>query len=756
MKKLTNYVAHVKQKMNSSDWDVPHNLAEHLIKTAELAGQFAPKNSIEWASLTGQWHDLGKYRKRFQDYIRYQSGFERENAHIENSQRAPHSTAGAIHAVSSLPPIVGHIVAYMIAGHHAGLPDWEGGRGSLKYRLKDGEQEYQEALQEAIPDDILQFSAPQFPSFIQNKDVLPLWIRILFSCLVDADFRDTESYMAPEKTKQRGSYPDLNDLLIRFDKEISKLRENAPDTPLIKIRNEILAACNKAAVLKPGLFSLTVPTGGGKTLSSLSFALRHAKKFNKRRIIYAIPFTSIIEQNAEVFRQFLGDESVLEHHSSLDVDPGEENSKARLATENWDAPLIVTTNVQLFESLFASRTSRCRKLHNLVDSIIILDEAQQIPREFQAPITQVMQQMSDHFGVTWVLCTATQPDLSAAQDYLGRTTFNGLNNIREIVSDPTQLAQQLKRVEVVLPKHDAPITPWPEVAEQLSQEDSVLAIVNTRKNAKDLYGQLPNDGNNLHLSANMCAEHRTNVIQQIKHRLAARRAGDTRPLRVVSTSLIEAGVDVDFPVVYRAIAGLDSIAQSAGRCNREGKLESGRVIVFKPEQPSPPGFLRDGESATLEMIGAGLLDDPLSPSSFLRYFKALNNKADRDRHKILSEFLKVKVTQKNELAIQFRSAAEKFRLIDDKGVSVIVPFQPKEGSTCPVETWIEQLERDPLEKWIYKKLQRYTVSLPERIAHELVKIGAIEQRAGLKVLMSKYYDSVWGVYGPDDLLDGVI
>jgi len=746
------YIAHVKKILNSDEWDKVHVLEEHLLKTAKLAQEVAPEGAELCSYLAGKWHDLGKYREKFQHYIRYKSGYEREHAHIENSQRAPHSTAGAIHAVNNLPPFFGYILAYVIAGHHAGLPDWYGGRSSLKYRLKDGQVEYEQAMQELIPDEILENKELVIPDYLQDPELIPLWIRLLFSSLVDADFRDTESYMDSKKTKLRKNNLSLNELSQRFEESMKKLEKISKNGKLMVTRNQILQSCNQAADWKPGIFSLTVPTGGGKTLSSLSFALNHAKIYNKRRIVYAIPFTSIIEQNAKVFKEFLGEEAVLEHHSSLDVKPESEHNKARLAAENWDAPLIVTTNVQLFESLFASKTSRCRKLHNLVNSIIILDEAQQIPRDFQEPIVKVMQQMADHFGVTWVLCTATQPDLGDSKDNFGRTTFSGLKNVREIISNPEQLAYKLKRVEVKMPQIDTLTISSQELAKQLSREVSVLAIVNTRNQARQLYEHLPLDGNNLHLSANMCAEHRTKVIDQIKERLEKRRKGEGRPLRVISTQLIEAGVDVDFPIVYRAMAGLDSIAQSAGRCNREGKLPLGKVIVFKPEQPSPPGFLRQAEDATLSMIGSGLLDDPLSPASFKRYFKELNGKGDRDKHGIFKEFLKVNVTQKGELGIQFRSAAEKFRLIDDAGVPVIVPFKSGKDEVSPVYNWLEELEKNPLQRWAYRKLQRYTVSLPEHRVNEMVKKGIVDELVGHKVLLGCYFDEVLGVRPVDALI----
>jgi len=747
------YVAHVKQNDNA-EWSPPHYLEEHLRDVELLASDFAKDIGPVWAALSGRWHDLGKYRNRFQDYIRLKSGYERENAHIENGTRAPHSTAGAIHATEQFPPGFGQIIAYLIAGHHAGLPDWHGGKGSLGFRLKDGMEEYLEAMAENIPTDILQGECPSLPAVAKSPETISLWMRMLFSCLVDADFLDTEIYMQPEKANIRRQDVSLETLQKRFSSAMTELQENSEESPLKNIRNRILDECYSAAEWQPGLFSLTVPTGGGKTLSSLAFALKHARIYEKKRIIYAIPFTSIIEQNADVFRDFIGDDAVLEHHSNLDVEPEKENSRSRLASENWDAPLIVTTNVQLFESLHASRTSRCRKLHNIVNSIIILDEAQQIPRDFHAPITQTMQQLSDHFGVTWVLCTATQPVLVESKNAFGQLLLKGLKNVREIVKNPAELANDLKRVDVQLPAVDTPRLSWQALSEELILEDCVLAIVNTRRHAKELFELLPDDGNKLHLSANMCAQHRTEVIEEIKERLTQRREGDQRPLKVISTQLIEAGVDVDFPVVYRAMAGLDSIAQSAGRCNREDKLDGfGTVVVFKPEQSAPPGSLRQGEDTTMEMIASGQLAEPLlSPENIERYFSLMNARGERDKHDILG-LLNASHSNDAPLAIQFRTAAEKFRLIDNKGVSIIVPFKPKGMEKSPVEGWVEQLEFDSSLKGAYKKLQRYTVTVPEKLADGLVAKRCIETKAGLFVLLDIYYHVLYGVKSPDSLAE---
>jgi CRISPR-associated endonuclease/helicase Cas3 len=356
---------------------------------------------------------------------------------------------------------------------------------------------------------------------------------------------------------------------------------SAPPSAVNTLRADILRQCRDKAALPAGFFSLTVPTGGGKTLSSLAFALNHAQKYDKRRVIYAIPYTSIIEQTADVFRDVfatLGDEVLIEHHSQADAADRDETARSRLACENWDAPLVVTTNVQLFESLFAAKTSRCRKLHNIVNSIIVLDEAQQLPPEFLQPILAALNLLVKHYGVTVVLCTATQPALNSTAYFDKSKDMRGLENVREIIDHPDALFTALERVKVELPPDLNATASWADIAAQIEQEDCVLAIVSTRKAARELHRLLPK--NTLHLSALMCGAHRKVVVDEIKARLQAKREGrDVEPLRVVSTQLVEAGVDMDFPVVFRALAGLDSIAQAAGRCNREGLLPGkGRVM----------------------------------------------------------------------------------------------------------------------------------------------------------------------------------
>lgn len=755
-----DYWAHSTRGTESRVSPVGHPLADHLRAVAALASGFSDSfGSARWGYLAGLWHDLGKYRAGFQRYIQQTHD---PDAHIEGrvaGRDKTHSTAGALHALDKLGKDAGRILAFAIAGHHAGLPDWEPGDGagaSLKARIApdnaDSQREYRKALAETIPSDILDATPPSSICSAAKAD-FALWLRMLFSALVDADFLDTEAYFSPDKSARRGEYPALEDMKRALDAHLSEVTTRATANGLSPInakRTEVLAACRQKAALPPGFFTLTVPTGGGKTLSSLAFALEHALAHGKRRIVYAIPYTSIIEQTADVFRKAfvsLDNDPVVEHHSNLDVDQKKEDHANRLAAENWDAPLIVTTNVQLFESLHAARTSRCRKLHNLVDSVIVQDEAQMLPRDFLAPVLQTLKLLVKHYGVTVVLCTATQPMLASRHEPVtNRKLLDGIDDAREIIDEPERLYADLKRVEVRLPVDFKQATAWKSLAEDIRQHDCTLAIVNTRKDAWELFTLL-HDGHAVHLSALMCAAHRSRVIKDIDTRLTARRNGaDARPLRVVSTQLVEAGVDLDFPVVFRALAGMDSIAQAAGRCNREGTLERpGRVQVFVPPHSAPPGLLLQGEQTTRELAHLGLLGDPLAPATFRAYFDRLYGQAQSfDSKEIL--------TLLNPERAAFRTAAKRFRLIDDDAETVIVPYNPDSNANdaSAVHGWLGALAKDGDEKWARRKLQRFTVSVPRRQFDRMVEQGDVHERAGLWLAMDSRYDPVFGLLPPDD------
>lgn len=738
-----------------------HLLASHLRAVARLAAEFssvfdAVEPTQRWTYLAGLWHDLGKYRPGFQKYVRLA---DNPDAHIEGKvggREKTHSAAGALWALRRLEQTHGpqgklaaHVLAYLIAGHHAGLADWNDG---LQQRLADPDslQELQESLCASPPDDVLKPDGftPDLRRIPGGVGGFALWVRMLFSCLVDADFLDTEAHFDAGKPARREGFPTLAQMRDAFDAHMAALPV-AP-TPVNTLRADILSQCRAQAALPPGFFSLTVPTGGGKTLSSQAFALTHALAHGKRRIVYAIPYTSIIEQTADVFRnvfQALGDEVLIEHHSQADAASTDETARSRLACENWDAPLVVTTNVQLFESLFAAKTSRCRKLHNLVGSVIVLDEAQQLPPAFLQPILDVLNLLVAHYGVTVVLCTATQPALSSTDYFDPSKNLRGLQNVREIIDAPDALFAALKRVHVELPPDWTTPTPWSDIAAQLSAEDCVLAIVGTRKAARELQRLMPEG--TLHLSALMCGAHRKDVIAHIKERLRAKREGrDTRPLRVVSTQLVEAGVDIDFPVVYRALAGLDSIAQAAGRCNREGRMEGlGRVVVFVPPEKPPLGHLRKGADACISTLH-GQAHDPLARGLFARYFTEFYHSVDLDQHRIVG----LLTVQPRDLAVKFRTAADAFRLIDDaESATVVVRYAAHQQH---IEGLLNTLAAEGPQRWLMRKLQRYTVTIPQRLAMQMLNQGDLTlPMPGLYVLANtdNLYSNILGLVSDADV-----
>ena len=733
----TKFLAHVRADKNG-EWH-EHLLDEHLRGVAAMAANFAAAfESGDWASVAGLWHDLGKYSTEFQQYIRSVSGYD---AHIEAPGRVDHSTAGAIHAMRQFGAH-GRILAYLIAGHHAGLPDWSmagTGAKALSKRL-DAAQDYllDRIPAQAIPQEILTQAKPT------NKprggaEGLHLWLRMMFSCLIDADRLDTETFM----DGARSAYGNIADLRADFDNHMAAFAARADNTPVNVIRADILRQCRDKAAFAPGLFSLTVPTGGGKTLSGMAFALRHAAQHKKQRIIYVIPYTSIIEQTAGTFRDIFGN-NVVEHHANLD--PDKEDARSHLATENWDAPIIVTTNVQFFESLFAARTSHCRKLHNIVNSVVVLDEAQLLPPEFLQPIADVMNQLATHYGVTFVLSTATQPALGSFQPFGGKP-FHGLDKVREIIDDPAALYQQLKRVEVSIPVDLQTPRDWESMATELLRHPSVLCIVSRRDDARELHRLMTANEkgkNTLHLSALMCGEHRSRVIADIKARL------DRKELvRVVSTQLVEAGVDFDFPVVYRALAGLDSIAQAAGRCNREGKQDGlGKVIVFVPPKPAPPGLLRQAAQISVSLL-SGNASDVLGRDLAKQFFEHLYVRAPSlDKHGI-HELL---TQDARECEIQFRTVAEKFRLIDDSAYQTILVRYADN------DMFLGKLEKSGPERWLMRKLQRYSVNVPKHVFAQLEKQGDVREiwQGIYAQVGDTLYDKELGVVtdgniAPDDL-----
>jgi CRISPR-associated endonuclease/helicase Cas3 len=763
-----------------------HLLADHLHEVGEKAAALAAPCAQAWARLAGRWHDLGKARAGFQHYIRREGG---EWAHIEGrvaDADKTHSAAGALWAERRLSQdsddprrgrLLSRALQYAIAGHHAGLDDWlpsEASKG-LQDRLAGAasQLELAEALQGDLPAELLATAGEPVTDLAsqavaherqsQRPGRYALHVRMLFSALVDADFLDTEAYFDPQAASARPVGLSLAAYGPLLEAHLAALTRN--DTPVNQARAQVLAQCRVKASQPRGVFSLTVPTGGGKTLSSLAFALAHASQRGQRRVVYAIPYTSIIEQTADVFRRVfapLGEDAVLEHHSNADTEPERETARSRLASENWDAPLIVTTNVQLFESLFASRSSRCRKLHNLRDSVVVLDEAQLLPLEFLQPIVDVLRELVADFGVTLLLCTATQPvlDTPAATFDAQRGLRRGIGAVTEIVDDVPALFRTLERVRVHLPADLSTPRAWPELAHEVAGHPAVLAIVSRRADAAELYGQVQAQAGGAgcwHLSALMCAQHRSDALAAIRAALVRRREALARgepgePVRVISTQLVEAGVDLDFPVVYRALAGLDSVAQAAGRCNREGRLAApGAVHVFVPPTVAPAGGLRLARS-TCQRVWHDLPADPLALHRVRRYFELLlHDTPNTDRHGICDLLCLQPDLAQLTLPVSFRSAAQAFRLIDSEDAATVLVRYRGPGATTDIDSLLALLLRDGPARWLLRKLQRYGVTVYRHQLRTLLQQGDVVEVAscpGLYLLREgadPLYDPVLGL-----------
>ncbi len=535
--------------------------------------------------------------------------------------------------------------------------------------------------------------------------------RMIFSCLVDADFLDTERFCSPEKAGKRKliQNSDLNSLQKNLRMYLDEKEYKAHPGKINFLRKNILAGCRTKAIAPQGFFSLSVPTGGGKTLSSLTFALDHAITHDLTRVIYAIPFTSIIEQNARIFSEAIGPENVLEHHCNYrDKDDESVYDKWRgLASENWASPVVVTTNVQFFESLYSNKTSRCRKLHNIAGSVIVLDEAQAIPTEYLEPCLAALRELVAHYRCTVLLCTATQP--AFADRSLLRAA---LPEVTEIIDKPEDLYTQLKRVRVYF----VGLIANDELARQLSKQKQVLCIVSTKKQAQQVFTALPEKAGSFHLSTNMYPAHRTRVLQDIRQHLK-----NEQPCRVISTSLVEAGVDLDFPVVYRAMAGLDSIAQAAGRCNREGNLEYGRVYVFESEQQPTMPWLRRRMSRAHEVLRLFPEEDCLGLGPMRCYFELLYDVEHLDKKEIVKR-LKLKLGP--DLIFPFREIAEEFRLIEDEGIGLIITG-PKDDEKETTRL-VQELRKTEFPFSAIRKLQQYSVTVRTKTLAKLISKGSVE------------------------------
>lgn len=674
------------------DWHIQSN-DDHCKGVSELAALFASEFGMdEWGRLSGLLHDRGKECDGFQNHIRRVSGYDCRDV---IDARVEHSFVGAVIAHKMKEDVI-YWLSNVIAGHHRGLYDMN---------------ELKSVLARDLPPEInseLPTVKLVMPTVKPQEEDISHLVRMMYSALVDADWLDTERFMnRAQFDRRRGGVPlqALNDKLEDYCRAFIADETNQ----LNKLRTEIQNLCREKSGLTPGFFSLTVPTGGGKTIASIIWAINHAMRHGKKRIIIAIPYTSIIIQTAQTLKNIFGEDNVIEHHSALDESCVDERS--RLACENWDAPIVVTTNVQLFESIFSNRPSTCRKLHSLCNSVVILDEVQSLPMSFLQPIVDAMRSYVKLFGVSFLLCTASQPVLDGNHRGLGMARFNGLSDgdITPIVTSAMELHDKFRRVSLEFDEEKSDIE---SLCRRMKSHDRVLCIVNSRKEANEIFAELASydDVPVYHLSRMMCQAHIQSVIIEIKAALSHIGQG----VRVVSTQLIEAGVDIDFPVVYRQMAGLDSIVQAAGRCNREGHQKDGSAIVFQLLGSKPHGSIKFAVDATKRLISRDKDRDWLSPETMREYFEVLYSNTPDFDIKGINEML---FSRDN---CQFEEASKKFEMIDEDGLAVVVNYGE-------AEQIISRLKNYGPSRNISRALGRYSVTVKHSQFKEFQDAGLIEE-----------------------------
>jgi CRISPR-associated endonuclease/helicase Cas3 len=745
---MPGFYAHSTDRRDKGDW---HSLAGHLGEVGRRARASADVfGAGAMAEVAGLMHDLGKYTDEFQRRL------EGQGVKVDHATHGARETLTHYAGLGPLP----YLIAYAIAGHHAGLANGAGGEGK-RTALADRLTKTLPSLQDVWRDEITLPPAEAVKAALLRLKLAPerggfqlaFLTRMLFSALVDADYLDTDAFyrrIEGRETRDAAPPPTLEVLRERLDTYLAQLRDSGKGGEVHRLRQEVRGGVRARAGDAPGLFSLTVPTGGGKTLTSMAFALDHAIAHGLRRVIYVIPFTSIIEQNAAVFRRAfgdLGDAAVLEHHSALPDDVGqaaESRDKLRLAMENWDAPIVVTTAVHFFESLFADRPARCRKLHNIAGSVVVLDEAQMLPPAMLRPCVAALDELALNYRASIVLCTATQPALRREDGFEG-----GFADVRELVPDPPALYRRLARVSV----RDIGAQDEEALATLLRERPQALCIVNSRRHARALYDRIAELPSAIHLSTLMHARHRSAVLAEVRRRLAA---GES--CRVVSTSLIEAGVDVDFPCVLRAEAGLDAIAQAAGRCNREGRRprDDSEVLVFASQDFKPPHELARYAQA-YRAVARRRADDLLGLEAVRDYFLEMYwQKGDRGLDESRLMDLLKRCGPQN---LPFETLAARFRMIENTQRPVIVPFEvDADGLVVPSPTAGRALDDllavDPAPRvgGIARRLQPYLVQLPEAAFAALRALGAVQpvqpERYGdqfMRLMLTGHYDARFGV-----------
>lgn len=746
-----------------SEWE---ELERHLLAVGDHAAALAGKfGAAEFGLAAGLLHDLGKAKPEWQRYLRG----------IRNA-KVPHAGEGARaaaeHYLRAHRPSragIGRLLAFAIAGHHAGLANGivpGSGLSPLDERLQDSEP-----MRSLI--DLPELANDPIPLLGTTKSPFAwaFFVRMIFSTLVDADRLVSESFDIdsrglPDLRKSSATVTSLKPVLDKF--LAGRFGDASAMDDLAVLRAEVQHDCRSAAQLAPGHFTLTVPTGGGKTLSSLAFALEHAAHHSGRfdRVIYVIPFTSIIDQTADVFRDALGDaDSILEHHSAFDDEKldrrlGKEDNygreRLRLAAQNWDRPVVVTTAVQFFESLFANSPKRCRKLHNIARSVIVLDEAQTLPLKLLRPCVAALKELARGYGCSVVLCTATQPSLTkesfakASPASPPPAEMLDGEHVREIVAPHRSLFARLQRVRA----ENAGTLDDAALVAAIAATSKGLIIVNNRRHARELFDAMRNAGLDgvRHLTTAMTAAHRQHALAQTRLELT-----DGKPVRLVSTSLIEAGVDISFDAVWRASAGLDQIVQAAGRCNRDGKLGhlGGRLTIFEPEakegRKTPPE-LEQNAAATARVLARGL--EPLSPEAVEAYFGELLWCRDDDGKWHALDDTKVGETGRRgimraiiddapKLNFAFADIAAAFRMIEETMVPVIIPasINAIAGVHDKILDSLPHVERLG---GVMRDLQRHIVQIPRQGRDALIKA-----RSAAPIAPDKYAEQFVQLTNPD-------
>ena len=711
-------IAHTKNRRHGRT----HDLVEHLTATSELAARFGETfGATEIARRVGLLHDVGKFHPNFQQYLNYRdSGKNWRHASLD------HKMAGSLLALSEMD-----VIAMVIQAHHGGLrsetqfKSWMR-RGDLKALAEDALV----LAKEAIPH-LMAASNVAVPEYVDNYRSLEFFLRFLFSSLVDADFLDTENHFHPEKSAVRSLSTELsiNDLWRHFETDQARLLSTtlSQDSELNRLRENVYRDCVTAAEQPQGMFRLAVPTGSGKTRSVMGFALRHAGRHDLERVIISVPYISITEQTASVYRDIFeadgGTPVVLEHHTSADTFSRDDDTfnDQRLSAENWDARIVVTTTVQLFESLFSKRVSKARRVHNLAKSVIVLDEVQAIPGRLLEPVLDALRELCANYGSSVVLSTATQPAFDSID------VFNSVE-AHDIVTDARGIYDSLKRVDYQW-QTDRKVG-WSGLATEIAKHPQVLCVMNTRRGAFDLLDALA-DPDAVHLSTAMCGAHRRDVIADVTRRL---RAGEA--CRLVSTQVVEAGVDLDFPVVFRAIGPLDSIIQAAGRCNREGRLDRGTVVIFRPETDEVPAGQYRMATEITNAMRTEYGDAVTEPEACQEYFRRLFKTIDTDSEKI----------QQYRGKLDFPEVDRRFRMIEDDTATVVVTSYGSEQARSGLERDLENLRTGQgNSRLIMRLIQPYCVNVGQSMLKRLRQQSAIDEVTdGLWVWQGEY-DQVMGI-----------